>query len=81
VVGGLTWGTGFTLLGFLAGAGYEIALRWAHRASLAMLIIALFSFLVFALLRWLRRRKNMPDLFESEEEPHVPARSRRKVSK
>lgn len=81
VVGGVTWGTGFTLLGFLAGAGYEVALKWAHRASLAMLIVVLFAFLVFALLRRLRRRKNMPDLFESEEEPRVPARAGRKVSK
>lgn len=41
VMGGVAWGTGFTLIGYFAGEGYEAALEWAGRGSLAIgLLIA-----------------------------------------
>ena len=39
VLGGVSWGAGFTLLGYVAGEGYETALHWAGRGSLALLIL------------------------------------------
>jgi membrane protein DedA with SNARE-associated domain len=41
VAGGVAWGTAFTLVGYFAGEGYEAALEWAGRGSLAIgLLIA-----------------------------------------
>jgi membrane-associated protein len=67
VVGGVTWATAFTLLGYLAGEGYEAALRWAHRGSLAALIVFVAVFLVWSGIRALRRRAHIPETVEQEE--------------
>jgi membrane-associated protein len=56
VVGGVTWATAFTLLGYLAGEGYEAALRWAHRGSVAALMVVAGFLAIIGGLRWLRRR-------------------------
>ncbi len=61
VIGGVTWATGFTLLGFLAGEGYEAALEWVHRGSLAAAIVFLAFLLVLAGIRALRRRAHIPE--------------------
>ncbi len=61
VIGGVTWATAFTLLGFLAGEGYEAVLEWVHRGSLAALIVLLASLLVVAGIRALRRRAHIPE--------------------
>jgi undecaprenyl-diphosphatase len=66
VAGGATWATGFTLLGFLAGEGYEAALRWAHRGSLAAFIMFLGALAVWGGLRVLRRRARIPETAEEE---------------
>ncbi len=59
VLGGATWATTFTLVGYFAGEGYQIALRWAGRgsAALATLVAALVSVIVlkhYLVRRWTR---------------------------
>ncbi|HEY7873485.1 MAG TPA: DedA family protein, partial [Actinomycetota bacterium] len=44
IVGGLAWGTGFTLLGVVAGGSYRLVEKWAGRASLilgAIVVVAI----------------------------------------
>ena len=56
VLGGLAWGTGFTLLGYFAGEGYEAALHWVGRGSLAVLILVATVIAVFVVKRILVQR-------------------------
>jgi len=56
VLGGVAWGTGFTLLGYFAGEGYEAALHWAGRGSLAVLILLAAVIAVFVVQRILVKR-------------------------
>ncbi len=56
VLGGATWGTTFTLVGYFAGEGYEIALRWAGRGGLALPFLMAAVAGVIALKRYLVRR-------------------------
>jgi len=56
VIGGVTWGTGFALLGYFAGEGYKAALRWAGRGSIAMTILVVALFGAYLVKRWLDRR-------------------------
>jgi membrane-associated protein len=47
--GGLIWATGFTMLGYLAGASYHQVEQVAGRASevlLAVLVIAVLAFVI-----------------------------------
>jgi membrane-associated protein len=68
VVGGATWATAFTLLGFLAGEGYEVALKWAHRGSLALLgVLAALAFIVWGV-RAMRRRAHIPEVEKEIQE-------------
>ena len=62
VIGGATWATAFTLLGFLAGEGYEVALKWAHRGSLALLGLIVAVGLILWAVRALRRRAHIPEV-------------------
>ena len=62
VIGGLTWATAFTVLGFLAGEGYEQALKWAHRGSVAFLVILIALALLLTGIRALRRRAHIPEV-------------------
>ena len=39
VLGGVTWGVGFSVLGYLVGEEYEAALHWAGRGSRAVLVL------------------------------------------
>lgn len=56
VIGGVAWGTGFSLLGYFAGEGYEAALHWAGRGSLAFLLLLATIAGVLLLKRyWIRR--------------------------
>ena len=60
VLGGVSWGVGFTLLGYFAGEGYEVALRRLGRGSLgALLLIALIAGVLalksFLIQRWSRQ--------------------------
>ena len=64
VLGGVSWGVGFTLLGYFAGEGYEVALRRLGRGSLGVLflialiagILALKSYLIQ---RWSRQTQEL----------------------
>jgi membrane protein DedA with SNARE-associated domain len=65
VVGGVTWGVGFTLLGFFAGEGYEAALRWAGRGSVGVLVLVALiagalAFKSFLVRRWASRAQKLP---------------------
>ncbi len=39
VIGGMAWGTGFSLLGYFAGESYQAALRLAGRGSIAVTVL------------------------------------------
>jgi membrane-associated protein len=50
-LGGVTWGLGFTLLGYLAGASYQKLERYAGRVSQAILLIVVIGVVIFAIRR------------------------------
>ena len=54
--GGLVWGVGFTLLGYLAGASYQQAERIAGRAGEALLALIVIIVLVLVIRRRRRER-------------------------
>jgi membrane-associated protein len=54
--GGLIWGLGFTLLGYLAGASYQKVEKVAGRASAALLALLLIAGIVVVVIR--RRRRD-----------------------
>lgn len=54
--GGLVWGGGFTLLGYLAGASYKQVEKVAGRASLGLLVLVVVAAVLVAVLR--RRREH-----------------------
>lgn len=60
VLGGVAWGTGFSLLGYFAGEGYEAALQWAGRGSLAVLVLLATVIAVFVVKRILVKRLGHP---------------------
>lgn len=64
VLGGVSWGVGFTLLGYFAGEGYEAALRRLGRGSLgALLLIALIAGILalksYLIQRWSRQTQEL----------------------
>lgn len=56
--GGLIWAAGFTLLGYLVGAGYHTVENIAGRASEAILAVVVLAVIVFVIRR--RRRERDP---------------------
>jgi membrane protein DedA with SNARE-associated domain len=68
--GGLVWGLGFTLLGYLAGASYEKVEKAAGWASTSLLILVLAVLVGVHLYRRLQERRNEPD--ETAERPSGP---------
>jgi membrane-associated protein len=56
VLGGVSWGVGFTLLGYFAGEGYEVALRRLGRGSLGVLLLIALIAGVLALKSYLIQR-------------------------
>ncbi|MDY7555314.1 hypothetical protein [Cryobacterium sp. 10C3] len=66
--GGLVWGAGFVLLGFLAGNSYEAVARIAGRDS--AVIIALAALIIFIIwrVRKTRRERHRPSV--SPSGPH-----------
>jgi membrane-associated protein len=54
--GGLVWGAGFTLLGYLAGASYQTVGKVAGRASAAILAIVVLIVVIALVIR--RRRRH-----------------------
>jgi membrane-associated protein len=50
-LGGVTWGFGFTLLGYLAGASYQKLEHYAGRVSQAILLIVVIGVVIFAIRR------------------------------
>lgn len=71
LVGGVIWGTVFTLVGYFAGVSYPRVERVMHQAGLALLGLAA----VIGVLLWLRRRilHRHPDMMG--EESGTPCRS------
>jgi membrane protein DedA with SNARE-associated domain len=66
-LGGITWGVGFTMGGYLAGTAFEQVAQWAGR----VLAIAVAVVVVIALLVWFlrRRRREAAEETEASGEP------------
>jgi len=66
-LGGITWGVGFTMGGYLAGTAFEQVAQWAGR----VLAIAVAVVVVIALLVWFlrRRRREAAEDAEASGEP------------
>ena len=68
-LGGITWGVGFTVGGYLAGTAFEQVAQWAGRVlAIAVALVALIAIAV-----WLvrRRRREAAEQAEAAEEPAV----------
>jgi membrane protein DedA with SNARE-associated domain len=64
-LGGITWGIGFTLGGYLAGTAFEQVAQWAGRVlAIAVAVIAVIGLFVW----WLRRRRREAEGAETSEE-------------
>ncbi|HEX8767981.1 MAG TPA: DedA family protein [Jatrophihabitans sp.] len=50
-LGGITWGLGFTMLGYLAGASYHKLESYAGKVSQAILVVVLIGVVVFVVRR------------------------------
>jgi membrane-associated protein len=50
-LGGITWGLGFTMLGYLAGASYHTLENYAGKVSQAILVVVLIGIVVFVVRR------------------------------
>ena len=66
-LGGITWGIGFTVGGYLAGTAFEQVAQWAGRV-LAIVVAAVAVIAIF--LWWLRRRRR--EAAEDAEEAGEP---------
>jgi membrane protein DedA with SNARE-associated domain len=71
-LGGITWGIGFTIGGYLAGTAFEQVAQWAGRV-LAIIVAAVV--LVALVLWWIRRKRNEAEEAEAADEP-VPVPDR-----
>lgn len=71
VAGGIVWGTTFSLLGYFAGEGYEAAMRWAGRGSLALATLVAGLALFFVAKHVLIRRLGEVPPEEDAEEPRL----------
>ena len=69
-IGGITWGIGYALGGYLAGTAFEQVAQWAGRV-LAIIVVAV---VLIAVVLWvIRRRHNEAEEAEAADEPvHVP---------
>ncbi len=56
--GGITWGLGFTLLGYLAGASYQKLESYAGKVSQGVLVLVVVGVIVIA---WHRHRVKAPE--------------------
>lgn len=56
VLGGVTWATSFTLVGYFAEEGYEVAIHWAGRGTAALLVLVAVIVAAVAAKRALVRR-------------------------
>jgi membrane protein DedA with SNARE-associated domain len=66
-LGGITWGIGFTVGGYLAGTAFEQVAQWAGRVlAVAVAAIALIAIFVW----WLRRRRR--EAADADEDPGEP---------
>jgi len=61
VLGGVTWGVGFSVLGYLVGEEYEAALHWAGRGSRAVLVLLVTVIAFFLVKHILVKRLASPE--------------------
>ncbi len=69
VLGGVAWGTGFSLLGYFAGEGYKAVLRWAGRGSVAVTVLIAALLAAYFLKRFLVRRVTRRSKQDPAEHP------------
>ncbi len=65
-LGGIGWGVGFALGGYLAGTAFEQVAQWAGRV-LAIVVAAVALIAIF--IWWFRRRRREADAAESADDP------------
>jgi membrane-associated protein len=70
-LGGIGWGIGFTLGGFLAGTAFEQVAQWAGRVlAIAVAVVAVAAFIVWSVRR--KRRENALEMDETTAEEPDP---------
>jgi membrane protein DedA with SNARE-associated domain len=60
-LGGITWGLGFTMLGYLAGASYQKLESYAGKVSQAILVVVILGVAILMV----RRHRSRSSLLES----------------
>jgi membrane-associated protein len=71
-LGGITWGAGFTVGGYLAGTAFEHVAQWAGRVlAIAVAVVAVAAFVVWSIRR---KRKETAEADEDEAAPAVSER-------
>jgi membrane protein DedA with SNARE-associated domain len=67
-LGGVTWGVGFTLLGFIAGASYDAVAKAAGRDIAAIVgVIAVVAFIVWRVRKGRAERRSERDYRRPQE--------------
>lgn len=80
VVGGVTWGTLFTVAGYLAGANYAIVEKWFRTGGLAVVGLAVLVGGIVWLTRWTQRNRAKVDAFLDRIVNAKPARLFRRAT-
>jgi membrane protein DedA with SNARE-associated domain len=66
-LGGITWGIGFTVGGYLAGTAFEQVAQWAGRVL--AIVVAVVALIAIALWYLRRRRREAAEQAEATDEP------------
>lgn len=67
-IGGVLWGTAFTLVGYLAGASYERVEKLIGRGALVVAALVVTAVIVAAIILHRRREKSLEEAGEREED-------------
>ncbi|MGA7271244.1 MAG: VTT domain-containing protein [Acidimicrobiia bacterium] len=74
LVGGVAWGTLFTLAGYIAGANYTVVEKWFRTGGLAVVGLALLVGGIVWLTRWTQHNRGKVDAFMQRLTSTGPAR-------